>query len=116
MHLNAMHASCKAFIELEASEKLRKINPKMRTSTSLVYETDDTLHFKQSDSDCTSKYKLNMEEPHACRLQHVNQNYHRAVKVTIQMIRALIILANLYTIEIFNNSNYCPCSSTTSVP
>ena len=46
-HLNCMHTARKAFIESEASDKLRRaFLQKTRTATSLVYEVRDLVHTK----------------------------------------------------------------------
>ena len=50
-HLNAMHASRKAFIQAEASEKLRRaMLKKTRMSTSYEYETGDQVYYKRRNS------------------------------------------------------------------
>ena len=51
-NLNAMHAARKAFIENEASDKLRRaLLSKTRTSTSLVYEIGDKVFYKRKSND-----------------------------------------------------------------
>ena len=48
----AMHAACKSFIDLEASEKWRRmIKSKRQTLASIVYEAGATAYFKRADSD-----------------------------------------------------------------
>ena len=50
-HLNCMHTARKAFIESEASDKLRSaLRRKTRTATSLVYEVGDLVYYKRNDS------------------------------------------------------------------
>ena len=50
-HLNCMHTVRKAFIESEASDKLRRaLLQKTRTATSLVYEVGDLVYYKRNDS------------------------------------------------------------------
>ena len=50
-HLNCMHTARKAFIESEASDKLRRaLLRKTRTATSLVYEVGDLVYYKRNDS------------------------------------------------------------------
>ena len=50
-HLNAMHAARQAFIEPEASEKLRRaIKAKTRVSTAVVYQPGDLVYFKRETS------------------------------------------------------------------
>ena len=50
-HLNAMHASRKAFIATESSEKIRRaLRAKARTATSLIYNTGDKIYYKRKDS------------------------------------------------------------------
>ena len=50
-HLNYMHTARKAFIESEASDKLRgALLRKTRTATSLVYEVGDLVYYKRNDS------------------------------------------------------------------
>ena len=51
-HLNALHSARKAFIENEASEKLRRaLQRKTRTSTSIIFETGDHVYYKRQDQD-----------------------------------------------------------------
>ena len=50
-HLNIMHAARKAFIEAEASEKLRRvITAKTRVSTGIMYQPGDIVYYKRNDS------------------------------------------------------------------
>ena len=50
-HLNAMHASRRAFIKAEASEKLRRaLLKKTRMSTSYEYKTGDQVYYKRRNS------------------------------------------------------------------
>ena len=50
-HLDAVHAARKAFIEAEASEKLRKtIKVKPRVSTGMIYQPGDIVYYKRNDS------------------------------------------------------------------
>ena len=50
-HLNCMHTAREAFIESEASDKLRRaLLRKTRTATSLVYEVGDLVYYKRNDS------------------------------------------------------------------
>ena len=50
-HLNEMHAACKAFIEAEASDKLRRaIKAKTRVSTRIIYQPGDLVYYKRNDS------------------------------------------------------------------
>ena len=46
-----MHAARKAFIEAEASEKLRRtIKVKTRVSTGMIYQSGDIVYYKRNDS------------------------------------------------------------------
>ena len=46
-----MHAARKAFIEAEASEKLRRaIKTKTRVSTGIMYQPGDIVNYKRNDS------------------------------------------------------------------
>ena len=50
-HLNCMHTARKAFIESEASDKLRiALLRKTRTAISLVYEVGDIVYYKRKNS------------------------------------------------------------------
>ena len=51
-NLNAMHAARKAFVENEASDKLRRaLQSKTRTATQLTYEVGDKVFYKRKSSD-----------------------------------------------------------------
>ena len=46
-----MHAARKAFIEAEASEKLRRtIKVKTRVSTGMIYQSGDIVYYNRNDS------------------------------------------------------------------
>ena len=50
-HLNCIYTARKAFIESEASDKLRRaLLQKTRTATSLVYAVGDLVYYKRNDS------------------------------------------------------------------
>ena len=49
-HLNAMHAARQAFVQAEASEKLRRaIKAKTRVTAGLTYQPGDIVYFKRED-------------------------------------------------------------------
>ena len=50
-HLNTMHAAHKAFIEAEASEKLRRAIKAKTVSTGIIYQPGDIVYYKRNDSD-----------------------------------------------------------------
>ena len=50
-HLNAIHAACKAFIKVKASEKQRTaIKAKTRVSTGIIYQPRDIVNYQENDS------------------------------------------------------------------
>ena len=52
-HLNALHAARKAFIENEASDKLRRaLQRQTRTSTTLIFDCGDKVYYKRRNNDC----------------------------------------------------------------
>ncbi len=51
-HLNAITAARKAFVEAEASDKIKRaLARKTRPATSLIFETGDKVFYKRNDSD-----------------------------------------------------------------
>ena len=50
-NLNALHAACIAFIEIEASKKLRRaISHKIRPVTTIIYNQGDKVFYKLVNS------------------------------------------------------------------
>ena len=99
-HLNAMHAARKAFIEAEASEKLRRvIKAKTRVSTGIIYQPGDIVYYKRNDSNqwkgpgtvsgrenkqILVKHGVVYIRAHACRLQHVQNSQMTSTKENIE--------------------------------
>ena len=51
-HLNAKHDARKAFVECEASEKIRRaLRRNVRESTTIVFQPGDRVYYKRQDSD-----------------------------------------------------------------
>ena len=128
-----MHVARKVFIKSEASKKLRRaIRSKTTISTSLLYETGHTVYFKQANSvlwkgpgtvtKCENKQVLLKYggidlRIQACCLQHANQSklLSSSESNNINYQRTNNIEKSVDTIQIFDNSDYCASSSTTSV-
>ena len=83
-HLNAMHAARQAFIQSEASEKLRRaIKAKTRVSTAVVYQPADLVYFKRETSNRwkgpgtvigRENKQISMKYVQACRLQPTKES------------------------------------------
>jgi hypothetical protein len=52
-HLNVKLAARKAFVECEASDKIRRaLRHNVRESTTMIYESGDKVYYKRMNSDC----------------------------------------------------------------
>ena len=96
-----MHATCKAFIEAEASEKLRRaIKAKPRTSTGIICQPRDIVYYKRNDSNqwkgpakvLRHEYKQILVKHggvyirvHACRLQHTQNSQMTSTKKILNL-------------------------------
>ena len=119
-HLNAIHATCKVFIEAEASEKLRRaIKAKIRVSTGIIYQPGD-IYYKRNDS---NQWKgpgtvLGFENKqilvrhfgvyirvHACRLQHAQNSQLTSAKENIEFENSGNVENKNEPLDIYNDSD-----------
>ena len=126
-----MHAACKAFIETEESEKLRRaIKAKTRFSTGIIYQPRDIVYYKQSDSNQwkgpgTVSRRENKQilvkhsgvyvRVHACCLQHAQNSQMTSKKENIESENSGNVENKNESLDIYNDSDIASRSYTTKI-
>ena len=120
-HLNAMHASRKAFIEAEASEKLRRdIKANTTVSTEIIYLPGDIVYYNRNDSNqwkgpgtvlghenkqILVKHGGVYIRVHACRLQHAQNSQMTSAKENIESQNSGIVENKKEPLDISGDSD-----------